>query len=91
MQLRLATNVHLDENENEKYIYMIHLEWYPKIDENVVIYMTWKVVHKPLDITWYLFNLICDYKSYLHVQVIKSEKNESANEIARFNVLIFFP
>jgi hypothetical protein len=36
MQLILATNVNLDENENEKYTYIIQYEWHPKIDENVV-------------------------------------------------------
>jgi hypothetical protein len=34
-----------------------------KIDENVVVFSTWKVVHMPLDTLWHLFNLICNYKS----------------------------
>jgi hypothetical protein len=25
-------------------------------------FTTYKVVHRPMDITWHLFNLICDYK-----------------------------
>ncbi len=33
----------------------------PKIDENVVFFVTWKVVQGPLDTMWHLFNLICDY------------------------------
>ncbi len=32
----LVINVDLDENENEKYFYIIHFEWHPKIDENVM-------------------------------------------------------
>jgi hypothetical protein len=63
MQLIFVTNVDLDENENEKYIFIIHFYWHPKIDENVVVFAIWKVVHRPLDTMCHLFNLICDYKS----------------------------
>jgi hypothetical protein len=45
MQLILSTNVDLD----EKYIYVIHFLWHPKIDENVIVSIIWKVVHRPLD------------------------------------------
>jgi hypothetical protein len=34
-----------------------------QVDESLVIYATWKVVHRPLDTMLHLFNLICDYKS----------------------------
>jgi hypothetical protein len=30
--------VDLDENENEKYIYIINFSWHFKIDENVVVF-----------------------------------------------------
>ncbi len=54
MQFRLVTKfVDFNENEDEKYIYIIH---FPKIDENVVILVTWKMVHMPLDTMWHLFN-----------------------------------
>jgi hypothetical protein len=33
MQLILPTNVNLDENEDEKYIYISHFYLHPKIDE----------------------------------------------------------
>jgi len=56
MQFIIATNVDLDENENEKYTCIIHFLWHPKIDENVVVFAIWKVVHRPLDTTWHLFN-----------------------------------
>ncbi len=62
MQLIFVTNIDLDEIEDEKYTYIIHFEWYPKINEIIVVFVTWKVVHKPLDTRWHLFNLICDYK-----------------------------
>jgi len=62
MQFIFVTNFDLDENENEKYIYIIHFSWHPKIDENIIVFATWKVIQGPLDITWQLFNLICDYK-----------------------------
>jgi hypothetical protein len=61
MQFIIVTNVDLD--ENEKYVYIIHFEWHPKTNENIVVYMIWKVIHKPFDTTWHLFNLICEYKS----------------------------
>jgi len=62
MQLTiLMINVNLDENENEKYLYIIHFYWHPKINENVIIFVIWKVVHRPLDTTWHLFNLIYNY------------------------------
>jgi hypothetical protein len=69
MQLILAINVNLEENENEKYIYITHFYWHPKIDENIVIFVTWKVVQGPLDTMWHLFNLTCDYKfsSQMHM------------------------
>jgi hypothetical protein len=51
MQLILVTNVDLDENEDEKYIFIIHFQWHPKLDENLVVYATWTVVHRPLDTT----------------------------------------
>jgi hypothetical protein len=51
MQLIFVTNVNLNENEDEKYTDIIHFLWHPKINENVVVSMTWKVVHKPLDTT----------------------------------------
>jgi hypothetical protein len=41
MQLILANNVNLDENENEKYTYIIHFLGHPKRDENAVVYATW--------------------------------------------------
>jgi hypothetical protein len=44
MQLIFVTNVNLDENENEKYTYIIHFKWHPKLDENVVVFAIWKVV-----------------------------------------------
>jgi hypothetical protein len=56
------TNVDVDENENEKYTYIIHFWWHPKIDENVIVFATSKVVQGPLDTMWQLFNLICNYK-----------------------------
>jgi len=31
-------------------------------NENVVIFVIWKVVQGPLDTMWHLFNLIYDYK-----------------------------
>jgi hypothetical protein len=31
--------------------------WHFKIDENVVIFVTWNVLHMPLDITWHLIQL----------------------------------
>jgi hypothetical protein len=49
MQFILATNVNLNENEDEKYIYTIHLLWHPKRDENVFVFATWKVVQGQLD------------------------------------------
>jgi len=61
MQFILVTNVNLDENENEKFTYIIHFQWHPKIDENVIVFMTSMVVQGPLDTTWHLFNLICNY------------------------------
>jgi hypothetical protein len=51
MQLIFMTNVDLDENENEKYTYIIHFLWHPKIDENVIVFVTWNVVQRPLDTT----------------------------------------
>ncbi len=57
MQLIIALNVDLNKNEDDKYFY-----WHPKIDENVVVFVTWKVVQGPLDTMWHLFNLIYDYK-----------------------------
>jgi hypothetical protein len=62
MQLIFVTNINLSENKDEKYIYIIHFQWHPKIDE-IVIYVTWNVVYKPLNTTQHLLNLICDYKS----------------------------
>ncbi len=46
MQLILETNVKLDENEDKKYINIIHFQWDHKIDENAVIFVTWNVVHR---------------------------------------------
>jgi hypothetical protein len=57
MQLIFATNVDLDETENEKYIYVIHFKWHFKIDENIFVFVTWKMVHRPLDTMWHLFNV----------------------------------
>jgi hypothetical protein len=49
MQLIVMTNVDLDknENENEKCTYIIHFEWQPKIDENVVFFTLgrWFISH----------------------------------------------
>jgi hypothetical protein len=47
MQLIIATNVDLDGHEDEKYIFIIHFYWHPKINENVVVFAIWKVVHRP--------------------------------------------
>jgi hypothetical protein len=43
MQLILVINVDFDENENEKYTYIIHFECHPKIDENVIVCLIWIV------------------------------------------------
>jgi hypothetical protein len=44
MQLEFVINVNLDENENEKYTHIIHFQWHPKVNENVVVSTIWKVV-----------------------------------------------
>jgi hypothetical protein len=42
-------SIYLDENDDEKlYLYQAFLVA-SKIDENVVVFSTWKVVHMPLD------------------------------------------
>jgi hypothetical protein len=52
LQLWLATIVGLDENEDEKYIHIIHNYWCPTLDENFVVFTTSNVVHKWLDNMW---------------------------------------
>jgi hypothetical protein len=41
------TNVDLDKNENEKCTYIIHFEWHPKINENVIYFLLgrWFINH----------------------------------------------
>ncbi len=58
-----VTDVNLDENEDEEYIYIIHFYQHPKINENVVVFATWKMIHMPLNTMSHLFNFICDYES----------------------------
>jgi hypothetical protein len=69
MQLQIATNVDLNKNEVDKYIYIIHFYWHPEKDENVVVFVTWKVVHRPLDTMWHLFNFIYNYKFQLQMHM----------------------
>jgi hypothetical protein len=59
MQFILTTKVNLTENENEKYIYIIHFYGHPKIDEKIIVFTIWKLVQRPLDTMGHLFNLIC--------------------------------
>jgi hypothetical protein len=37
MRLWVASNISLNEKEDEKCIYIIHFYWHPKIDENVIV------------------------------------------------------
>ncbi len=51
------TNVNLHESEDEKWTYIIYFWWHLKIDENVVLFATWDVVHKSLDTMWHLIQV----------------------------------
>ncbi len=43
--------------KNEKWTYIIYFWWNLKIDENVIIFATWGVVHKPLNTTWHFIQV----------------------------------
>jgi len=44
-------NIVLDENEDEKCIYIFHFSGWARIDENVVVFVTHDVIHGPLNTT----------------------------------------
>jgi hypothetical protein len=43
--------------KNEKWTYIIYFWWNLKIDENVIIFATWGVAHKPLNTTWHFIQV----------------------------------
>jgi hypothetical protein len=52
-----VTNISLNENEDEKCIYIILSNCWVKIDENVIVFVTHDVVYAPLDTMWHLIQL----------------------------------
>jgi hypothetical protein len=46
-----VTNIGLDENEDEKCIYIILFSGWARIDENVVVFVIHDVIHWPLNTT----------------------------------------
>jgi hypothetical protein len=50
----VSNDVNLNENENESWTYIIYFLKHLKINENVVVCVTWDVIHRPLDTTWHL-------------------------------------
>ncbi len=55
MQLWLAINIGLDENEAKKCTYIFLFSGWARIDENVVVFVTHDVIHGPLNTTWHFF------------------------------------
>jgi hypothetical protein len=52
-----VTNIGLNENEDEKCIYIIIFNRWVKIDENIVVFVTHDAIHGPLDTMWHLIQL----------------------------------
>jgi hypothetical protein len=48
--MQLIFKIYFNLDENEKCIYIIHFYLHPKINENVIVSVIWKVVHKLLNI-----------------------------------------
>jgi hypothetical protein len=57
MQLWLATIIGLDENENEKHVYIIQKWWHSIIIENLSVFVIGNVLHKRLNNIWHLVQL----------------------------------
>ncbi len=90
MQLQLATNIDLD--ENEKCTYIIHFQWLAKKNENVVVFVIHDVVHGPLDIMWHFIQLELRLQILVaNIHVTKCEKNELTNKITIINDLKKIP
>jgi hypothetical protein len=57
----------LDENEDEKCTFIIYLKWHFKIDENVIVFATWDLVHQRLDNKWPRCTLLKNFKHKLQI------------------------
>jgi hypothetical protein len=61
----------LDKNENKMCLHIIHNWWHPTINEKLVIYVTYNVLHMWLNnMHGVLFNLNCDYIIVTNVHVL---------------------
>jgi hypothetical protein len=77
----------LDERDDEECMYIIYFLCHFKIDENVVVFVTWDVIYRALDTMWHLIQL------QLQLQILDTNVHEikcNKNEIVGFRGLIFF-